>query len=207
MAMPDISFSVKDIADVVSSVAKAFDDPYSTLRRIAIDGWSGVGTLVSDIKNHRDEENIRQYVIILRNLQVTKISAAARIVFDIYTEPTPRWDYIERILADILSETQRAIQYLERSTNIVLPTVLKDKFPALVKGLHAHDKIVGHLIDKKFQISEESVIFDNLVDLLDQEAVMIGKCADLLTDFIELRRSGRLSRNILEASATDRKPL
>lgn len=183
--MPEISFSVKDMAEVVSSAAKAFDDLYSTLRRVAVDGWVGIGAIIGDVRNRRDEERVRDYVYLLRSLQIKKLGASVTITSYMNSTSKGNWLSIETTLTNVLQSTIKAKQSLEDSTSITLPMILGDKFPSLVTGFSVREALVGKILDTKPAPSANVDHLDRLVALLDLEAKLIGKCADLLTEFLE----------------------
>jgi hypothetical protein len=209
--MPEISFSLKDIAEVVSSVAKAFDTLYSTLRKVAMDGWSGIEFVIDDIKTRTDERRIRSLIRYLRRLQLTKVDASLSIIM--FMEELPYrvslsdraarvtsaerrayiayrddWRDIERQLTEVISESAKithAMKY-EYFKNLEIPTVLGDKFPILFASMSSRQHVIGKLLDRK---PTSSGPLNMLVELLDKEARLIGQCADLLTDFVEIRRT------------------
>jgi hypothetical protein len=192
--MVEISFSIGELDKVVRSCVEAFDSLYTTLRRAAVDGWSGIGTVIHEINTYQDETSIRDFIVNLRHLQVRKTQIGTGLM--VYMSESVRkrrnrpgleqlWDGLENDLGEVLDLVAKQQYDLRNMRNIAVPLVLGEKFQEYVAGLSMRAQKVAHVV-KRESITDQEL--NELIDLLDREAKLIGKCADILSEYIEHRR-------------------
>jgi hypothetical protein len=194
--MLELSLSIKGVADVVSSAAKAFDDLYSTLRKVATDGWNGAEYVFRALNNNQDERRAKRCVILMRKLQIQKIAASVALSYnsDVDRIHDSLWEKIEDELKKILLEIGDLNALFEGGDSFIISSALQVQYPEFVRGMFVRQQLIVNFLERRSQASSEEVRqqVSKLTEVLDLEAKLIGQCADLLTEFIT---SSRLLKN------------
>jgi hypothetical protein len=196
-SMPDLSLSFKEVGEVISSTSRAFDDLYSTLRRIAIDGWKGGDNILAAIRTRKDERRAKSFILYLRQLQVRKIELSVLLDYnsDVEKISDQLWIKIEEGLGKILHEVKDLQEEISGdTTGILFSSALRPEFSKFVEGMFIRSQVVATFIESRSTMSEtdSKIQISRLVGLLELEAKLIGRCADLLSEYVDAQRSQRL---------------
>jgi hypothetical protein len=189
--MPDFPLSIGSVTELVSSTAKAFDDLYGTMRKVAIDGWVASDHVFRAINTAGEVRKAKKFIIMLRLIQIEKIECGVELSYstsvDVIIDRT--WIDIERVFRKIIKSVANLESILRSDDSFIISSALNDNFRVLVRSIFVRGQFIVGFIDSRKRMNDNEIKKElaKLIQFLDIEAKFIGHCADLLTEFVEAR--------------------